>query len=1520
MRASLSPRRGSWWFRLLGAVALPLVMVLATLGGVLLHLGLGPTRRVAASLVERELNALFQGRFELRGIERLTTRGFRVASFEVYDPKGVRVLRGEGIRARADAWEILSEIFVSTGDVTIVVEHGRAERVAVTLLPGADGAPTLAAAFTERRASGRGGRSVRVWMPSLELERGELAGRMSFAPRLEGRVRRARGSVLVAPGGVAVDAPQFSAVLRGLLPGELRAVGSFHQRGTSHFWSTLDGYVGDVQYDSTLRLDGRRLEASVDLPRAEPAAVRALLPSWPLVETVSVHATVVGELPNLRAKGTMSIGDAELEAEGDLELAGDPHAHLTATGKALDLAAAIVGAPRTAIDARAELDIRVTPAGVVVEGDGTTEPTFIAEVPVPASSFHGRYDASGFGGTVLLKEEGVPLDARFRVVPGGAIDLDVHAKRFRVEQAPRLGKWIDARGSLELNAKARIEKGTLSATFVANGQELATGAFRAGGLHADGKVTGPIAEPRALVLSAKTSAADVTAGPFALESAEAEVKGPVRDLTVAASMLERRGAEVTVRTRLGVLDGTRLDGLEIDVARGGAVLRGRAARVVIDERALEIRDARIEGAGGTLTGSANVRPGLAEIMVNGDDVDLDAVARVLGLSGEYLGGRVRIAAEVAVARDVKRATLDLAVRDGRAGPLRAVTLEANATLSDGSLSGEARASVAGLGDLRASADLELGGSALEAESYWRATGRADFGLERLDLSQVSVALPASLRVRHLTGSLTAQATILRSDPERRPQVSVLAATDGLSFEVERDAPAEPLEIAGIEAQVSASADAATGIIDGSLRLIDQQGLLVTVGSRLESDVDRLLTAPEGILAELSSRPLVVAAKVDGRRLELLPEPLRPVGPTGVLSLEATLRGTLKEPVLSAKGSVASLVVGEDARPFDLCGRVQYDPVAHRIGAGAEVHLPSGRLACSGRRVALATATGLADLPAIARGERGFVGDAELALEDTPLELVPAFAQAGIVGAVAGRVALLQTEDLPRVTAALRLEGGAVGTTSLGSGELDLRSDGRVARATLTLASGQGKLAAEGRAGVSWDGLVPDLDRTQPVLASATIDNVDAVVLGPLLRDVLTDLTGRLDGAFKISLVPRANGTGYGGDVTGSAAMRDGAFQLRGLDMRLSRVSFSAEAKKVGNRTVIFVRNMKGASRSEHENIAATADLYLEGLALTGGRANVNLKEVPFLIAGVSKATLTGTSSLTLERKSDRMHVAVLVPELTADLPRSSGHEVLTDEAHPDIEIVQPIAEPTERRRGESELWVLAFELGRKVRVRRADLEVRLRGHPVVTLADKVGMTGDVELTPGGRAQLLGKVFTVESGEAHFDTGEPTNPHIYVLASWRSSEGTTIYVEIRGTYREATLSLRSDPPRTEPEIQALLLGGTSESADAGAAGISYGADFLGEVLAETPLKGINIRTANERSADDRTYATWAAAVQVSDEIWFEGTFKSLESQGPGQQGGYGVGGTVDWRFRKNWSLRTELGNIGAGLDLVWQYRY
>ncbi|HEY8944047.1 MAG TPA: hypothetical protein VIM73_07290, partial [Polyangiaceae bacterium] len=69
-----------------------------------------------------------------------------------------------------------------------------------------------------------------------------------------------------------------------------------------------------------------------------------------------------------------------------------------------------------------------------------------------------------------------------------------------------------------------------------------------------------------------------------------------------------------------------------------------------------------------------------------------------------------------------------------------------------------------------------------------------------------------------------------------------------------------------------------------------------------------------------------------------------------------------------------------------------------------------------------------------------------------------------------------------------------------------------------------------------------------------------------------------------------------------------------------------------------------------------------------------------------------------------------------------------------------------------------------------------------------------------------------------------------------------------------------------------------------------------------------------------YTTYTAAVPISDQIWFEGSYHAPNSSSGGDDYASAVSGTVDWRFRPHWSLRTEVGTIGTGLDLVWQYRY
>jgi autotransporter translocation and assembly factor TamB len=680
------------------------------------------------------------------------------------------------------------------------------------------------------------------------------------------------------------------------------------------------------------------------------------------------------------------------------------------------------------------------------------------------------------------------------------------------------------------------------------------------------------------------------------------------------------------------------------------------------------------------------------------------------------------------------------------------------------------------------------------------------------------------------------------------------------------------------------------------------------------------------MTELRRRELVLSALVDDRSIEKLPELVRPKDVKGTLRAEATLRGTLATPILSLKAALGAVTLGDEvqSRPFDACLRAQYDPAASRFGLGGEVYIDDPRLAaCAGRRVAIANAAGDFDLAAARAGKRAFRGDAQLSLEELPLEFVTPLARAHIAGRATGRAALVQTGGEPQISAHVHLEEATVRTLELGQGEIEVRSNGPDVRANVSLKKSDGSLLGEGRAGLDWEGLVPSVDQTRPLSFTGDVANVDAAVLQPLLEDVVAGLEGRLDGNIRLALVPvrAADGTvSWTGDVGGKASLDNGSLQLAGFGMRLSALRFEAEAKKVGGRTVVSVRRLSAASRSKNPNVSASADLYLDGLAFESGRANVNLRDVPLMIQGSPQATLTGTASVELERRPDRVYALVKLPKMVAQLPHSSGSGVLSVDANPDIEILQPIAEPTLRSSSGGLPWELELELGKGVTVRRADLQVPIEGVAKIALGRDVEVTGDIDLESGGRVQLLGKGFVIEQGEVHFDTGDPTNPNLRVLASWRAPDQTIVYVEVRGTFRQASLRLQSDPARSEAEIQALLLGGGgNESGDAQTAGVGYGADFVNELLADTNLPHVELRTGSESSGDDRRYQTYTAAVQISEQVWFEGSYKNLSTTETTEQGD-AVSGTVDWRFKRNWSLRTEIGNIGTGVDLLWQYRY
>ncbi|HEX6276581.1 MAG TPA: hypothetical protein VFZ53_26245, partial [Polyangiaceae bacterium] len=963
----------------LKALGLSAVFVLAAGAGVLLHLDLPAARRVVARNVEALLNDTFQGRFEIDSIERISSRTLRVSEVRVRDPRGTVVLRVRGLRVRADAFELLEEVLSGAPKTNIAFQHVRAERADVVITPDpVSGVPTLGTAFAlsprlKAKPPSKTPSTLRVWFPAIELGTGTARGSLAGTPSAEGQVKGVRGSVLVSPVGVAVDAPRFSALIRVAGSPEVRGVASFHQRGTTHFYGTFDGYVGDLQVNTVGRIDGKRLDVKLDVPNARPEHVRALYADWPVNDTVVAHAELRGDIPEFEANGHFVVGPSVIDATGSVRAGSETSLRLAVTGDDVDLRAVLPDSPATSIDTQGELLVRAGAAGVTLEFSGKTEETAIAGVGIPPADFTGRFANRLLEARGTLHEPGMPVDATFALTTSGVIDIEARAKRFRLDKAPRAHALVPAGGTADLHAKAHIENGRLEADVEADVEAFALGPASVARGKVRGRAWGPVARPAELVVDARGEGQGFRAGEFAFDAVDATLKGPLDRLALGAALETKDGAKLSATTKLRAVGGTRLDDVDLAMSRGDVTIQARAASVDVGAGTVDARDVRLEGAGGTFTGSARYRPKLLELEAHGKGLDLGILSRVLGLSRGALGGTVDVDAEVVAASDVRKGDVRFSVTNGSLGPIAGVSLAGVAALDADGFSGEATTEVTGYGRARASWDIELTGDVLERERWRRAEGRFDVGVESFDLAHLGKVLPAEWRVSEVRGFAVGQASFLRLGRDTLPSVSVLVATNGLGVTLAPGTEGgEPVDISGIEASVGGSVDGKTGATDASVRLVDDHGLLISSTGHVELDLDRVLARPSELVAELRSRPLTVAALVDDRPIEKLPELLRPKGVNGTLRAEGTLRGTLANPVLGLKVALGAVTLGDDARsrPFDACLRAQYDPALSRFGLGSELYIDDPSLApCAGRRVAVANAAGELDLAAVKAGKR-----------------------------------------------------------------------------------------------------------------------------------------------------------------------------------------------------------------------------------------------------------------------------------------------------------------------------------------------------------------------------------------------------------------------------------------------------------------------------------------------------------------------------------------------------------------------
>jgi translocation and assembly module TamB len=1520
----LSARLLGGLVRALSVAALTAVFLVGAAGALIGHVNTAAGRRVTAALLDRVLRDLFQGEVRIGSLQRVSTDRVVAEDVKVMDPEGRVVLQVSRLTARADLADIALQVVRGDARLSIVVDSVRVERAEAEVVPASDGLPTIAHAFALRPTPSTSppgeARAVRVSLPAIEVGALFARGRLEGTPVLEAEVKGARGSVLVDAEGAAVDLRQFSLVARGVGGADARGVASLHVRAPGAVWGSFDGYLGEVQFGSVVRWERDVLDLKLDLPRAEPAATRALLAAWPLQVPAEARLHLKGIPPELDVELTSTLGErATVNASGHVNFASPLRLQLEVEGRRLDLRAVLPQAPETRIDVDAELGLRMESGGLALDLSGAVQPLTVRNVSVPALSFTSSSKGGIFSGHAKLHDVGLPMDVEFAVLSDGKLELEAKAKKVSLSQVERLRPYFDGDGNVDVSLRASLDQGRLDSSVTVDARRLTyQGALLDQGRLA-ATLRGPIEAWQSLSLDARVSGKRLSAGRFAFEEVSATARGPLRAPVVTTTLKDRHGPSFDARATVAWGERVSVRELSVGVLRDAVSIRGEVAALEVTEDRVLVRDLRIRGATGELTGNAELTPLTLNVNAQGQNLDLSAFSRVLGLPRGVLEGRGSVAIDVVAGGQKQRGNLELSVKQAALFNLNGISGQLSARLDGSSLSGASTGTVEGLGAFSSEWDAELGGPLAERRAYERATGKWALSMTELTLDYLGQLVPEPQI--DVTGRGAVSLVVSRDEPDAVPRLEASLETRGLGVTIERPGKS-PLRFDGLELLASAAHDGANGGTSAAVSLARGAERLATASADMTLDLKAALAGSEPLLQQLERRELagkLVVSRVD---LETLPEPLRVPGLKGEVRLEGTMRGSVSAPLVSLSTRAANLRfgAGERAELIDVCGSAEYAKESGAFNVGAEIFLSGdgamqlSRVPCGGKRVAALQFRGEAPLDT-ATGVPRWNGTASANLEALPLSTLPPLASARMTGTATGKLVLAQSGEQRSASALLTLAGVRVDQLTIGDGSLKLRSDEKQARVDFELERGRTKVSGSVMGGVTWASQAPAVDDAQAIDLELHARRLEASVLEPFLAELVTELRGTVDGDVTARLsAPKEKGEAREVDhVSGQVGFQNGSLVLTGLGFRLRDVAFSADAKRDGATTLVEIPNLVASAGSRVPNLKARVGLRLRGFDIVSGSASFNVDGLPLVMDGITRANAdVRVSKLDIKRTPDRIVVDIPFDRLTIRLPDESSRDLIDLKENENITILQPIAQPKLDRDESSLPWQLAFHLGDDARVERGEqLDVPISGDPIVVLASGVGVTGSIMLPRRGAVQMLGRMFQIEGGAIVFDTPDPADPRLDVRASWRSSTNDTLFMYISGTVSKPKVQF------DRPQAAAVaLLAGTTES---GKGATNVGISALDSLLADTPLARVQLRGKDADEAGKG--ATYTAAYRASDRVVVEGNYQAAAAQSSSQPGqGSTIGAAVDYRVTKTLSVRGQLGTIGTGVDLVYQYRY
>ncbi|MBI4704027.1 MAG: translocation/assembly module TamB domain-containing protein [Deltaproteobacteria bacterium] len=1475
----LLPRRAgtlrTWLRRLALASGVAALFAFGLIAGLLLHLDLGPSRRVIGRALDEALGERFEGEVRIDEIERVSARELRVGSVSVRATDGSQVLRIRELRARP-SWLGSLGRSAAAGAPRLVVERLRVESAEVELVRDADGVLTIARAFAPRRRVPEVPEPLRpeaapeaaagLSLPNVEIGTIAIRGKLGERASIEAELRRLAASIELTGSAISLEIDRAGLVERRLLPQPIAgsvscSLGTKPRRLVADF----SGHLGELEVAARAELRDEAVVVTASLPRIAPDHVRALWPSWPLGAELAAALRLEGTPPLLGIDGRLDLasgGTGELQVAGALRL-GDPSLlDLRLVAHRLD--AHQLAPVDQATDLSGEVRVHASLAGEQTElvASFETEAGRFGDTSVPPAQGTLLADRDGVGSWLRAAEPGSRIDAAVELRRASGAAFAVETAPARLDEVPRLQEALARagaarlgrlRGSATLRGRGELRQGRLDARLGAELEDVAVpaGRIELRQVNVQGRLQGP---PGELQIEGRVAGAGLRLAGRPVGDFELDARGPVREPAVRAKVLGPQDQAIAAEGLLSV--GRReLHNLRLAVQRGGAELGGRIARVSLGGGAVALDGIDLAGLGGAnIAGRIEVGRGELRGELRAATVPLGPLSRLLGLrfpargtasldlrvggTGDERRGELRLGLRGAGMLVVSGVNLDLAVAiEGPRIRPRAVLVLAEslepAPFEPGQRCTDPMA-VLRLDD----AELALPGALLDRTAWQAVTGQAALqamGLQLGCLGEVTASW-LTLPWQELSGALDAWARLVRPPGQRLPSLAELGAvTHGLRLVARPagDDAAPALTSDRLDLELGGSLDGRTGEARARLGLRDG-ALLAELAAALRLDLESLLAAPGTLAQALRAAPLSASLHVPRRALgtlSSLPSPLRerlpPLG--GDFQLDGYLEGSAGHPVAAVRlRTWGAAPAGTDAAgptpagappwalPLDADILASYD--------GARTTLASGAVSHGGRRFLSADATLEADLGAwidpASRPLQTWSGSVAARLDRFALESVPRLAAEQIRGEVSGRIAVEQLGRQPRLRVKLDAPevqwGPAVGyenaTLTIEPSNDPFEPRTIVLHAEVPVRGG-GRLAASAYGALAWaGGLVPSLDRGAAAELYVQAQHFPLGTLQPLLRAEVNKLDGRLDGGVRLGW-QRVSEEDH---VTLGADvwLTGGAIHVPRLGQELSEVVAHLSSGQKGLLRIDPLTASAQQGRISGKLVARMQGLRLSDL--TGAFTIPDDHELPLTFEGVALGSARGTVAVSLERKPDAVDLVVSSQDLHLDLP-SSSHDVQPLGANPDIATSHLLGPPEGGRLGPGVPWRVTLGLGRVV-VEGSALRLSLssgESPPRFVVGDHVEVGGEIRLD-AGELQVLGKTFVLDRGVLRLRREQPDNPYVNVTAHWDAPDGTVVTVSYVGLLQPVVpekFKFSSAPPRSEEEILALLVEGDTARADA-----------------------------------------------------------------------------------------------------------